>query len=85
MRTQSDTSWGRDSRAESLKEFLQELGTREIVGGLCSYPPCLWLLTHLPCGLLVSSTFSHKVHSIHTAADLRGCSAQTLAEGSCQG
>lgn len=41
------------------------------------------LPTHLSSGFLVSCALSHKVHSIHTAADFWGCSTQVLAEGCC--
>lgn len=46
-------------------------------------PLRLNLPTHLSSGFLVPCALGHKVHSIHTAADLRGCSTQVLAEGGC--
>lgn len=52
----------------------------DIVEGLPHTHPVRQFLSS---GFLVPCALSHKVHSIHTAADLRGCSTQVLAEGGC--
>lgn len=83
MRTQSDTSWGRDGRVS--KEAAAGASCMGDSGGPLPRSTRLWLPSHLAGGLLISRVLGHEVHGIHTAADLRGGGAQALAEGSWRG
>lgn len=73
------------AQVESLKAAGASCtGVRD--GGGPPEPHPTWVLPpHLARGLLVPRARSHEVHSIHTAADLGGGSAQVLAQGSWWG